>query len=84
MEETSPNGKGKYPKVLSLFLTALSGGNRFTHILMWGYGREGIKKVFGEEWLPRAVSTLTRFFGKITSQRQAELWREKTKAFRVG
>ena len=43
VEEVSPNGKGKYPKVLSLFLTALSGGNRFTHILMWGYGREAIK-----------------------------------------
>ena len=81
VEETSPNGKGKYPKVLSLFLTALSGGNRFTHLLMWGYGREAIKKVFGEEWLPRAVSTLTRFFGKIKSQRQAELWREKAKLF---
>jgi len=28
VEEASPNGKGKYPEVLSLFLTALSGGNR--------------------------------------------------------
>jgi len=28
VEETSPNGKGKYPKVLSWLLTPLSGGNR--------------------------------------------------------
>jgi len=31
VKETSLNGKGKYPEVLSLLLTALSGGNRDRH-----------------------------------------------------
>ena len=31
VEETSLNGEGKYPEVLSLLLTALSGGNRDRH-----------------------------------------------------
>ena len=45
--ETSPNGKGRYEKVLALFLTVLTGGDRFSHMGWWGYGREVMCRCFG-------------------------------------
>lgn len=68
IEEISPNGKGVYEKVLGQFLTCLTGGYRFSHMQWWGHGVEAIKKCFGVEWLPKAPSSLTRFWGKIKHQ----------------
>ena len=65
VEEHSPNAKGIYPKVLSLFLTCVAGGTRFSDIGGWMHGREVIAACFGVKWLPRAASVLTRFLGKF-------------------
>jgi hypothetical protein len=72
IEERSNNAKGVYEKVLATFLTVLSGGERFSHLSWWSHGIEAIKKSFGVHWLPRASSTLTRFWGKIGTQFLAE------------
>lgn len=72
IEERSNNGKGIYEKVLATFLTVLSGGERFNHLSWWGHGIEALKKSFKVEWLPKASSTLTRFWGKIYTQYLSE------------
>jgi len=72
IEEKSNYAKGVYEKVLATFLTVLSGGERFSHISWWSHGIEAIKKGFGVHWLPRASSTLTRFWGKIYTQSLSE------------
>jgi hypothetical protein len=72
IEETSHNAKGIYEKVPATFLTVLSGGERFNHLSWWSHGIEVIKKAFAVQWLPRASSTLTRFWGKIYPQLLSE------------
>ncbi len=75
VEEHSPNAKGIYEKVLALLLTSLTGGTRFSHVIWWGHGIEGLKACFGVKWLPQAGSVLTRFFAKFR-QRHNEALRE--------
>ena len=72
IEERSNNAKGVYEKVLATFLTVLSGGERFSHLSWWSHGVEALKKTFDVQWLPRASNTLTRFWGKISTQSLAE------------
>jgi hypothetical protein len=72
IEERSHNAKGVYEKVLATFLTVLSGGERFSHLSWWSHGSEAIKKTFAVTWLPKASSTLTRFWGKVSSQQVSE------------
>ena len=72
IHERSNNSKGIYEKVLATFLTVLCGGERFSHLSWWGHGIEVIKKVFAVQWLPKASSTLTRFWGKIDTQYLSE------------
>ena len=72
IEEQSNNAKGVYEKVLATFLTVLSGGERFSHLTWWGHGSEAIKKSFAVDWLPKASSTLTRFWGKVSTQGLAD------------
>ena len=68
IEERSNNAKGVYEKVLATFLTVLSGGERFSHLAWWSHGVEAIKKSFAVDWLPKASSTVTRFWGKVSTQ----------------
>ena len=70
--EKSNNAKGVYEKVLATFLTVLSGGERFSHLSWWGHGVEAIKECFGVNWVPKASSSLTRFWGKINTQYLSE------------
>jgi hypothetical protein len=72
IEEHSNNARGVYEKVLGQLLTVVCGGKRFAHLSWWGHGVEALKKAFNVRWLPRASSTLTRFWGKVTAQGQAE------------
>ena len=53
IEETSPNGRGIYEKVLGQFLTSLTGGYRFSHMQWWGHGVEAIKKVLVSNGFPK-------------------------------
>ena len=79
--ERSNNSKGKYTKVLTQFLTSLSGGTRFGHLTWWGHGIEAIKEGFGVKWLPANSSVLTRFWNKIKTQRISERLGESVRKF---
>lgn len=81
IRETSPNARGVYEKVLAQWLTALCGGERFSHLSWWGHGLEAMRKAFSVAWLPRASSTLTRFWGKIDGQGPAETFGQAGRAF---
>jgi hypothetical protein len=81
IEERSNNARGVYEKVLATFLTVLCGGERFSHLYWWGHGIDAIKKVFGVQWLPRASSTLTRFWGKVCTHSLAERFGEVARGF---
>jgi hypothetical protein len=72
IHERSNNAKGIYEKILATFLTVLCGGERFSHLSWWGHGIKAIKKAFAVEWLPKASSTLTRFWGRIDRQSLSE------------
>lgn len=79
VEEKSNNGGGIYEKVLGQFLITLCGGFRFGH-LWFDRGMDALLATFGVKWLPSAASTLTRFWGKIKTQLQAEQLGESARA----
>jgi hypothetical protein len=83
IEEKSNNAKGVYEKVLATFLTVLCGGERFSHLSWWAHGIEAIKKAFAVDWLPKASSTLTRFWGKISTQYVSEKLSEAARGFAI-
>lgn len=83
IHERSNNAKGVYEKVLATFLTVLCGGERFSHLSWWGHGIEAIREVFDVQWLPRASSTLTRFWGRIDTQYLSEKLSEATRQLAV-
>ena len=62
IEQTSNNNIAIYDKIISQFITTLSGGSRFSHLQIWSHGSEAIKKIFKLEKIPKASSTLTRLF----------------------
>ena len=72
IQETSNNGKGVYEKVLATFLTVLAGGERFSHLEWWASGIDALKPAFDVAWLPKAASTVTRFWNKVTKQSLSE------------
>ena len=72
IQERSNNSKGIYEKVLATFLTVLSGGERFSHVMWWNSGMAAIKPVFAVDWLSKAASTLSRFWNKISRQSLSE------------
>ena len=72
IEQTSNNNIAIYDKIISQFITTLSGGSRFSHLQIWSHGSEAIKKIFKLEKIPKASSTLTRFWGKISTFRLSE------------
>ena len=81
--EVSPNGKGRYEKVLALFLTVLTGGDRFSHMGWWGHGKEIMCRSFGVEWLPQSPSVMTRFWNKINSFEAAEILGSKLRSLAI-
>ena len=72
IKETSNNGKGIYEKVIAQFLTKLVGGFGFSHVSWWGNVIEVLMETFGVKWLPKASSTLTRFWNKVSRQGLSE------------
>lgn len=83
IEERSNNAKGIYGKVLGLFLTVLCGGNRYSRYGWWSHGATALKATFGVTWLPLASTTLTRFWGKIQTQKKAERWMDAARTARA-
>jgi len=71
IQETSPNGKGIYSKILAYILMVYAGGNRFSHLLYLGC-QEVLCQLFAAGSLPLAATTLTRYFKKIGTMRAVE------------
>ena len=67
IEDTSNNSVSKYSKVLSLFITVLSGGRRFSHSSLWWHGEEVFRRCFGIAKFTKAPSSDTRFWNKVNS-----------------
>jgi hypothetical protein len=67
IQESSPNSKGKYSKVLVYLLMIYAGGSRFSHLVYMG-SKQIMTQLFGEKYLPVAGTTLTRLFRKMNSQ----------------
>jgi hypothetical protein len=65
--------------VLALFLTVLVGGDRFSHLSWWGHGVTAIMAAFDVKRFPTAISTLTRFWGKINTQKLANQLGDKAR-----
>lgn len=78
--ETSNHAKGIYPKVLALFITVLTGGERFAHARWWGHGLEVFRRAFQVAWLPPDASSITRCLNRISSQALAERLAESARA----
>jgi hypothetical protein len=79
--EVSPNALGPYPKLLAFMLMLFAGGKRFSHWLYLGDSNEIFAGLFGVERLPKAASTLTRFFSKMKSWGKTHWLSEKLWAF---
>jgi len=73
--ETSNNRIGIYEKVLSFTLTIFAGGSRFSHILYLG-GTHLLSRLFGVKRMPKASSTLTRLFNRISTWSKMEVLSE--------
>lgn len=54
-----------------------AGGKRFSHLLYLGENKDLLAGLFGVERLPKASSTLTRFFGNIKTWKAIESFHEK-------
>ena len=52
---------------MSLFLTILSGGRRFSHSGFWWLGEEVFRNCFGIRRFTKASSSDTRFWNKVNS-----------------
>jgi hypothetical protein len=74
VEEHSNHGYGIYAKVVGQLFTVLAGGERFAHLGWWEPGKEVISQLFGVPRLPKAASTLTRFWGKFSSWKTLMGW----------
>ena len=72
INENSNNSIAIYDKVVSQFITNLSGGSRFSHLQLWTHGSDAIKKIFKLDKIPKASTTLTRFWGKISTFKLSE------------
>jgi hypothetical protein len=75
VNESSPNGRGIYSKVMAYILVIYAGGNRFSHLLYLGC-QEILATLFSVVKLPIASTTMTRFFRKIKKMKEVEAMSE--------
>ena len=75
VNESSPNSKGIYSKVMAYTLVIYAGGNRFSHLLYLGC-QEILATLFSVGKLPIASTTMTRFFRKIKKMKEVEAMSE--------
>ena len=75
INESSPNGRGIYSKVMAYILVIYAGGNRFSHLLYLGC-QEILATLFSVVKLPIASTTITRFFRKIKKMKDIEVMSE--------
>jgi len=72
IQEISNNSTGTYSKLISLFITIMNGGTRFSHMNLLNRDREIMQKCFQLEKLPSSSTSLTRFWNKFYKQSHNE------------
>lgn len=68
VKETSNNSTGEYSKVISLFISVLNGGFRFSHINYFDINSTVFRKCFNVSRFPKSSTGLTRYFNKYNKQ----------------
>lgn len=66
--ETSNNSTGTYSKIISLFITILNGGNRFSHLNLLNRDSKVFEKCFRIDKIPKSSTSITRFWNKFNRQ----------------
>ncbi len=65
VKDNSNNSVGVYSKIISLFISVLNGGTKFSHINYMENGIKIFERCFGVERLAKSSSSITRFFNKF-------------------
>ncbi len=68
VKERSNNSIGEYAKVISLFISVLNGGFRFSHVNYFDINSTIFKKCFSVSRFPKSSTGLTRYFNKYNKQ----------------
>jgi len=76
-QEISPNAMGPFAKILRFGLTVIAGGRRFSHTMFLGDSLEIYEAEFSVKRIPKFITAVTRFFGRIKSFQMAERLSEK-------
>ncbi len=68
VKETSNKSTGEYSKVISLVISVLNGGFRFSHLNYLDINSTVFKKCFNVSRFPKSSTGLTRYFNKYNKQ----------------
>ena len=82
-QELSPNSTGVYAKVIRFGLTVLAGGRRFSHTMFLGDSLEIYEAEFAIKRIPKSITAVTRFFGRIKSFQFGERLSSKLWAYLI-
>lgn len=72
VQESSNNSTGAYSKLLSLLMSVLNGGTRFSHINYMENGIKIFERCFGVKRLVKSSTGLTRYWNKYNSMSLTE------------
>lgn len=64
VQETSNNSTGVYSKIVSLFISVLNGGTRFSHINYLENGIKIFERCFNVKRLVKSFTSITRYWNK--------------------
>ena len=64
VQETSNNATGVYSKIISLFISVLNGGTKFSHINYMENGIKIFERCFGVKRLVKSSTGITRYWNK--------------------
>jgi len=72
VQEESNNSTGAYSKVISLFISVLNGGTKFSHVHYMENGLKIFERCFRVKRLVRSSTSLTRYWNKYDKQQLNE------------
>jgi hypothetical protein len=73
IQEYSNNSTGVYSKIISLLISVLNGGTKFSHINYMENGIKIFERCFGVKRLVKSSTGITRYWKKYCSQRHNEI-----------
>lgn len=73
IQDKSNNSTGVYSKIISLFISVLNGGTKFSHINYMENGLKIFERCFRVDRLVKSSSSITRFFNKYNHRISNEI-----------